>query len=203
MTTAIRWRIIVLQAVLVLVLGFAAGGALYASNFINQQIHDQLAPQQIFFPKTAAQGLPADLNAYAGQQVTNGDQAHAYAENFIGMHLKKIGQGHPYSYWSGKAMADTNPTVKAQDQAIADTLFKGDTLQTMLNTAWTFWTMGQIALVAFWVLLLAGLVVLGTLAFEVMEVVRGKETAETLLVRAPEPTGGQRSALSPELATHN
>jgi len=34
MTKSIRWRIIVLQVVMVLVLGLAAGGALYASNFI-------------------------------------------------------------------------------------------------------------------------------------------------------------------------
>src|SRR5215469_18673661 len=103
MTKAIRWRVIVLQVVMVLVLGFAAGGALYASNFINTQIHDQLAPQQIFFPAAAAQRLPADLSAYAGQQVLNGDQAHAYAEKFIGLHESEIGQGHPYSYWSGLA----------------------------------------------------------------------------------------------------
>ena len=56
MTKAIRWRVIVLQVVMVLVLGFAAGGALYASNFINTQIHNQLAPQQIFFPKTLHRG---------------------------------------------------------------------------------------------------------------------------------------------------
>jgi hypothetical protein len=197
MTKSIRWRIIVLQAVMVLVLGFAAGGALYASNFITQQVHDQLAPQQIFFPASAKQGLPADLNAFAGQQVLNGTQAHAYAENFIGLHLKEIGQGHPYSYWSGKAMTATDPAVKAQDQAIADTLFKGDTLQSMLNTAWTFWTIGQIAFIAFWVLLAAGLVVLGTLVFEVIEVVRGKETAETLVVRAPEADGKKALAAEP------
>jgi hypothetical protein len=103
---------------LVLVLGFAAGGALYASSFISTQVHDQLAPQQIYFPASAKPGLPADLSQYAGQQVVNGDQAHAYTEHFIGLHLKEIGQGHPYSYWSGKAMTATNPTVKAQDQAI-------------------------------------------------------------------------------------
>jgi hypothetical protein len=198
MTTAIRWRIIVLQAVMVLVLGFAAGGALYASNFINTQIHNQLAPQQIFFPTSAKQGLPADLNAYAGQQVVNGDQAHAYAEDFIGLHLKEIGQGHPYSYWSGLARSTSNPTVAAKDEAIATTLFQGDTLQSMLNTAWTFWTIGQIALVAFWVLLAAGLVVLGTLVFEVLEAVRGPESVETLVVRAPEPAGGKKAAFSGE-----
>jgi hypothetical protein len=203
MTKSIRWRIIVLQAVMVLVLGFAAGGALYASNFINQQVHDQLAPQQIFFPASAKQGLPADLSQYAGQQVVNGDQANAYAENFIGLHLKEIGQGHPYSYWSGLARTATDPKVAAQDQAIADTLFKGDTLQSMLNTAWTFWTIGQIAFVAFWVLLGAGIVVLATLAFEVIELVRGKEMVSTIVVRAKGSPRAKEAVLESEVAAVN
>jgi hypothetical protein len=203
MTRSIRWRIIVLQAVMVLVLGFAAGGALYASNFINQQVHDQLAPQQIFFPASAKQGLPADLNAYAGQQVVNGDQAHAYAENFIGLHLKEIGQGHPYSYWSGLARTETNPKTAAADQAIADTLFKGDTLQSMLNTAWTFWTIGQIAYIAFFVLLGAGIVVLGTLTFEVIEAVRGQETVEAIVVAADGSSLATGTHIKGELASVN
>ncbi|HKS69462.1 MAG TPA: hypothetical protein VJQ45_03515 [Ktedonobacterales bacterium] len=184
MTTAIRWRIIVLQAVALLVFGFAAGGAFYAHNFIGDQVQQQLAPQQIYFPANAKQGLPADLSQYAGQQVLNGDQAHAYAEKYIGLHLKEIGQGHPYSYWSGKAMTETDPALKAKDQGIADTLFKGDTLRTMLNTAWTFWVIGQIAFYAFFGLLAASLIVLGALAFEVAEVVRGKETVTAIAMSA-------------------
>jgi hypothetical protein len=203
MTKAIRWRIIILQTVMVLVLGFASGGALYASNFINQQVHDQLAPQQIFFPANAKQGLPADLNAYAGQQVVNGDQAHAYAEKFIGLHLKEIGQGHPYSYWSGVARTATDPKVAAQDQAIADTLFKGDALQSMLNTAWTFWTIGQIAFITFWVLLVAGIVILGTLIFEVVEAFSGKETVKAIVVTANSSSGAAEVTDKPELASVN
>ena len=203
MTKSIRWRVIVLQAVMVLVLGFAAGGALYASNFITTQIHNQLAPQQIFFPASAKQGLPADLSAYAGQQVVNGDQAHAYAQDFIGLHLKEIGQGHPYSYWSGLARSTTNPTLAAKDEGIATTLFQGDTLQSMLNTAWTFYTIGQIAFVAFWVLLAAGLIVLGTLVFEVIELVRGKETAEAIVVTADSSSRTEEVALERELASVN
>ena len=48
MTKSIRWRVIVLQVVMVLVLGFAAGGALYASNFIT-------------YPDSQSVGSPADL----------------------------------------------------------------------------------------------------------------------------------------------
>jgi hypothetical protein len=184
MTKAIRWRIIVLQAVALLVLVFGSGMAFFASNFTSDQINQQLAPQQIFFPKDAKSGLPADLTQYARQQVLTGDQAHAYAEKFIGLHLKEIGQGHPYSYWSAQAMAATDPAVKAQDQGIADTLFKGETLKSMLNTAWTFSVIGQIGLYAGIGLLIAALIVLGALAFEVVEVVRGKETVDVIETRA-------------------
>jgi hypothetical protein len=202
MTKAIRWRIIVLQVVAILVFGFGAGAAMYASNFTSTQIHDQLAPQQIVFPANAQAGLPADLSQYAGQQVLNGDQAHAYADKFIGLHLQEIGQGHPYSYWSGKAISDrtaaasaTDPTVKAklsaqatQDQSTADTLFKGDTLRTMLNTAWTFWVIGQIAFYAAIGLMVAGAIILLALIFEVVEVIRGKETVKAVLA-SPLETG--------------
>ncbi len=176
MTKAIRWRIMVLQVVAILVLAFGAGAALYASNFTSTQIHDQLAPQQISFPKDAASGLPTNLNQYAGQQVLNGDQAHAYAENYIGLHLKEIGQGHPYSYWSGLAMQEKDPALKAKDQGIADTLFKGETLKSILNEAWTFSVFGQIAFYAGLGLIVAAAVVFLAFMFEVVEVLRGKET---------------------------
>lgn len=201
MTKAIRWRIIVLQAIAVLVLVFGSGAAFFASSFTSTQIHDQLAPQQIYFPANAAAGLPADLSKYAGQQVVNGDQAHAYATKFIGLHLKEIGQGHPYSYWSGLAMKETDPAAKAKDQGIATTLFQGDTLQSMLNTAWTFSVIGQIALYAGIGMALAALAVLIALSFEVVEVFRGKETVQAVLV--PVQTTGAEAAKTREPAMAN
>ena len=192
MTRSIRWRIIVLQAVALLVLAFGSGAAFFANSFTNTQIHDQLAPQQIVFPANAKAGLPADLNQYAGQQVLNGDQAHAYADKFIALHLKEIGQNHPYSYWSTQARIATDPTVAAKDQAIADTLFKGETLRSMLNQAWTFSVIAQIAFYAAIGMAIAAVIVLGTLIFEVAEMVTGRE--EIQAVRLPE------TAATPELA---
>ena len=188
MNAAIRWRIIILQVVAIFVLAIGTVGAYAAYSFTNTQIHDQLAPQQISFPKDAASGLPDNLHAYAGQQVLTGDQAHAYAEKFIGLHLSEIGQGHPYSYWSGKAIADraaataaTDPTLKAQltaqaaqEQGTADTLFKGDTLRGLLNEAYAFSVFGQIAFYATIGLALATLVVLGAFVFEVVDAFRGR-----------------------------
>lgn len=186
MTRSIRWRIIVLQVVALLVLVFGSGAAFYANSFTNSQIHDQLAPQQIFFPANAKAGLPADLSQYAGQQVLTGDQAHAYADKYIGLHLKEIGQNHPYSYWSAQARQATDPQVAAKDQAIADTLFKGETLRSILNQAWTFSVIAQIAFYAGIALAIASVIVLGTLIFEVYERMTGREEVEAVrLPRAP------------------
>jgi hypothetical protein len=168
MTKAVRFRIMVLQVVAILVLGAASFAGFYASNFTTSEIHDQLAPQQISFPATAAQGLPSDLNQYAGQQVLNGDQAHAYAEHFIAMHLQTIGKGHPYSYWSGQALSATDPTVKATDQGIADTLFKGETLRSLLNEAYAFSVFGTIAFYAGIGLAVAGVIALAAFIFEII-----------------------------------
>ena len=192
MTRSIRWRIIVLQAVALLVLLFGSGAAFYANSFTNTQIHDQLAPQQIYFPANAKAGLPANLSQYAGQQVLTGDQAHAYADKYIALHLKEIGQGHPYSYWSTQARVATDPAVAAKDQAIADTLFKGETLRSMLNQAWTFSVIAQIAFVTGIAFAVAALIVLGTLIFEVAEMAAGKETAEVV---------ASRTTVTPELVT--
>lgn len=180
MTRSIRWRIIVLQVVALLVLAFGSGAAFFANSFTTSQIHDQLAPQQIFFPASAAQGLPKDLQQYAGQQVLTGDQAHAYADKYIGLHLKEIGQDKPYSYWSAQARAATDPKVAAKDQAIADTLFKGETLRSILNQAWTFSVIAQIAFYAAIGMAIAALIVLGTLIFEVYEAVTGHETVKAV-----------------------
>jgi hypothetical protein len=187
MTTAVRWRIIVLQIVAILVLALGSGAAFYASNFTSGEIHDQLAPQQIFFPKDAKSGLPANLNQYAGQQVLTGEQAHAYAEDFIGLHLQEIGQGHPYSYWSSQARAATDPAVAAKDQGIATTLFQGETLRSMLNQAWTFAVFGQIAFYAGLGLAIACVIVLAALGFEIYEVVTGRETSVAVAPAAKAP----------------
>ena len=163
----LRWRIIILQVVMIVLFGFGAGLAYYASNFTHDQIKAQLEPQQIFFP-AVGKGLPEGLNQYAGQQVLTGEQAHAYADQYIALHLSQMGDpaGKPYSYWSGVARTETDPAKKAAATDLVDTIFRGDTLRSMLNQAWAFGIMGDVALYAAIGLALATLMVIGTLAFE-------------------------------------
>ena len=178
MNAAIRWRIIVLQVVALFALALGTVGAAYAYSFTNDQIHSQLAPQQIFFPKDAASGLPDNLKQYAGKQVLNGEQAHAYAEKYIGPASRGDRAGPSLQLLEHLARTETDPALKAKDQAIADTMFKGETLKGLLNEAYAFSVFGQIALYAAIGLALATLVVLGAFIFEVVEMVRERQAMQ-------------------------
>jgi hypothetical protein len=172
MNKAIRWRIISLQAMLVLILASASGFLFYEGSFVTGMVHDQLAAQQIFFPPSSqikAGGaldpaeFPAELRQYAGQQLVNGDQAKAYANDFINKHLQSVAGGLTYAGASTKAQADPTNTVLAGQVA---TLFKGETLRSMLLNAYAWWTIGVYTTYAGVGLMIAALVVLGALVFE-------------------------------------
>src|SRR6476659_992673 len=167
MNRDLRWRIISLQVVLIVLFAFGGGLAYYAGNFTHDQITAQLQPQQISFPPVG-KGLPVNLNQFAGQQVLSGEQAHAYADKFIGLHLSQMGvpPGKPYSYWSTQARTETDPAKKAAAAELVTTIFRGETLRSMLNQAWAFWTIGDIAIYAAIGLLIAALIVGATLVFE-------------------------------------
>src|SRR5258708_30316488 len=117
----------------------------------------------------------AAMRAYAGQTMTTGAQAQAYADHFIAVHLREIGGGLTYGQLSAKAMADPTNTKLADQVA---TVFKGTTLRGMLLNAYGFWTIGQIALIgAFAAFAGAALLLILTL-FGVWHLRRVPETAE-------------------------
>ena len=66
--------------------------AIVAGIYTRDVVHDQLAPQKIYFPEKGDE-LPPELNKYAGQQVDTGAEAKAYADDYIGAHLEGIGGG--------------------------------------------------------------------------------------------------------------
>jgi hypothetical protein len=146
--------------VLVVVLLAAGGLGLWGYNFANSNVHNQLAEQQITFPSAAAFSqakvgteiepvmLPY-IEKYAGQPLTTGQQAEAYADHFIAYHLQEIGGGLSYAQLSAKAMAlpkGSPAYIKAE--ATVQTVFQGTTLRGLLLEAYAFWTFGQIALYA-------------------------------------------------------
>lgn len=128
-----------------------AGGLLtWAHNFVNGQVTNQLTSQQIYFPAKGSPELASNqirpyLEKYAGQQLTTGAQAEAYADHFIAVHVAEMGGGKTYAQLSAESMANPTNTKLA---GLVATVFKGETLRGLLLNAYAFWKMGQIALYA-------------------------------------------------------
>ncbi len=190
MSKELRWRIITLQGVLVVVLAFGAGFLFWANSFTTSMVRDQLGAQQIYFPghdQIKAGGaldpaeFPHEIRDQAGNQVTTGDQARIYANDFIGVHLQKVANGKTYAQVSAAAIAATDPTQKATLNAQKTTLFQGETLRGLLLQAYAWWTVGLYALYAAIGLAVATLAVFGAFVFELLIAPRiEKPTIRTL-----------------------
>ena len=167
MAKGMRWRILVLQVGLIGILSFVSGFLYWANSFSHNMVRDQLSAQQIFFPAAGTAALDPkefpDLQQYAGQQVVNGDQAQAYADGFIGRHLKGIAGGQTYSQVSAKSLANPKDTALAGQ---VQTLFRGETLRGLLLNAYGWWQVGQYAFYAAIGLTVAAIAVFLALVFE-------------------------------------
>jgi hypothetical protein len=133
-----------------------AGLALWGSAYIHNTVTGQLAAQQISFPPAAAFAHPKagteitpsmipSVSQYAGQQLLTGQQAEAYADGFIAVHIANMTGGQTYAQLSGKALAAPKDAAL---QAQVATVFKGETLRSMLLNAYGWWKVSQIAYIA-------------------------------------------------------
>lgn len=147
-------------------------------NFANKSVTEQLSAQKISFPAADSDGLKnlpdenrAIIEQYAGLQLTTGKQAKAYADHYIGVHVKGIAGGKTYSEVSGEALAvsaqsranpgDTELAAKASTlMGQRQTLFMGETLKGLLGFTYAFWQIGQIAMYAMWAALVGGVLML-------------------------------------------
>jgi hypothetical protein len=146
-------------AVVAVVLIALGAMAIYGGNFGQQNVRDRLEPQNISFPPADAMtpAERAEIGEFAGQKVVNGVQAEAFSR-YIGGHLEGINDGATYSETSAAARAEgLDPDVAAELQGKADTLFKGETLRSILLNAYGWWTVATIAMWAGIAMLLAGL----------------------------------------------
>jgi hypothetical protein len=145
-------------AVVAVVLIALGAMAVYGGNFGQQNVRDRLQPQNISFPPADAMS-PEELDEigeFAGQKVENGVQAEAFSR-YIGGHLEFINEGKTYSETSAAARVEgLDPDVAAELQGKADTLFKGETLRSILLNAYGWWTVATIALWAGIAMLIAG-----------------------------------------------
>lgn len=141
-------KILIFIGMVVMVVMLLMGGIAWKGyTFLTDQVKSELAAQNIFFPPKGSPALdPKDypgLQQYAGQKVDDGIKAKAYANEFIGHHLKNIAGGKTYSEVSAESMKDPDSEkLKAQKQS----LFQGETLRGILLTAgYSYWTMGLLA----------------------------------------------------------
>jgi hypothetical protein len=153
-------------------LAVAGGLLLWGSAYVHNTVQNQLSAQQIYFPPASAFAHPKagteitpnmipSVSQYAGQQLVTGQQAEAYADHFIAQHIYDMGGGKTYSQLSAESMAQPANTQLAN---LVNTVFKGETLRSMLLNAYGWWKVSQIAYIASLIAFgLAGLTFLVTL----------------------------------------
>ena len=164
----------IIGLMLAVVLIVAGAMLQWGGNFANKNVKDQLVNQKITFPTTDNGGfkaLPADdqkaMAKYAGQTMTNGDQAATFANHYIWVHMQGIAGGKVYEEVSGEFIAASaqlkaTPNDTALQAKVAQlggqrqTLFMGETLRGMLLNAYAFGTLGKIAMMASYVMFIGG-----------------------------------------------
>ena len=155
-------------AMITIVLLVAGTLLLVGYNFANDNVKTQLSAQKIFFPEKGSEGLKDPkigpyLNKFAGQQLTTGAQAQAYADHYIAVHVAASSDGKTFAQLGdvqrglrgeiAAAKAKSDPSVATLETKLADvtatreTVFKGESLRGMLLNAYAFWKVGQIAFV--------------------------------------------------------
>ena len=150
----------------------------WGATFTDESVATQLSQQKITMPDKDSAGfkaLPEEaqtaLAPFSNLPLTTGKQAQAYADFYIGSHLKGIAGGKVYSEVSGMALAAAAKS-KAEPANIAlateagvlmgqrTTLFMGETLRGLLLYSFAFWQIGQIAMYAAWASVAGGLLML-------------------------------------------
>ena len=155
--------------VMVVVLLIAGGLLTWGASFANSNVHNQLAQQQIFFPKqseisavkaefakggqkavtdpefpNAALMVPA-LEPYAGKQVLTGKEAQVYSNDFINQHLYAMPLHGVYSSVStASRTAKPGSAAATKFAALETTVFQGTTLRGLLLEAYAFGTIGVV-----------------------------------------------------------
>jgi hypothetical protein len=156
-----------LGTVATVVLAVAGGLLTWGNHFASDYVRDELTSQNVNFPSadSLAEEGRTDLLSHAGDQVSTGAEAQAYA-SYIDGHLDGIADGATYADLGAPERAAKAAVQTAEDagasadeitalQAKADgitnqrnTLFKGETLRGLLLSAYAWSTVGRIAGIA-------------------------------------------------------
>jgi hypothetical protein len=144
----------------VVTFAIAGGLLLWGHSFVNNNVHNQLAMQQIYFPPNSVwasatknntgeiqQRMIPYLKQYSGQELLTGPQAEAYADHFIAYHMAGMPYGGVYSKVSAAAMAAKPGSAAATNlHQLETTVFQGTTLRGLLLEGYAFWKIGEVML---------------------------------------------------------
>jgi hypothetical protein len=184
-------RIVSASAAVIAVAMIVLGAfAIYGGNFGRDNVQTRLEPQHIVFPPLSAMTAEekTSVGAFAGQQVTTGNQAEAFSR-YIAGHLEAVNDGKTYSETSAAARVEgLAPDVAAELQGKADTLFKGETLRSMLLNAYGWWTIATIALFVGYAMVAMGLLLAGLAALGFRH---AKRAAAATTIDAPATADGK------------
>ncbi|MBV7411869.1 hypothetical protein KRX56_03840 [Dermabacteraceae bacterium TAE3-ERU27] len=129
--------------------------------FTHSQVSAQLAQEKISMPQGEAiaklkdESSRKNLEAYAGQQLTTGPQAKAFADHFVWQHLMAASGGKTYAEVSGELIKKSQGMTPEQVQAnpelnklqgLKQQMFMGNSLRGMLLNAYAWWTAGSVCL---------------------------------------------------------
>ncbi len=153
----------ILAKVFGIVLILVGCGALLGGTFAHGYVTDQLSQEKITMPagdQLSTQAMKDSLGKYAGKDMTTGPQAEAFANDYLWEHMMKSSGGKTYEEVSGEymKMADKTTPEAVKAGALRQTMFMGDSLRSMLLTAYAFWLVGTIAIWAGVACLVLGLV---------------------------------------------
>jgi hypothetical protein len=151
-----RFRLSIVGVAASVVLMAVGGLLMWGSAYVHNTVQGQLSSQQIFFPPKASfvhakagteitPSMIPSVSQYAGQQLLTGQQAEAYADHFIAVHIAGMSGGKTYSQLSAESLAQPNNTQLA---GLVSTVFKGETLRSMLLNAYGWWKVSQITYIA-------------------------------------------------------
>ena len=150
-------RLTAIAGFAVAVILLAAGGLLlWGSTYVHNTVQGQLSAQQIYFPPKAAFAHPKagteitpsmipSVSQYAGQQLLTGQQAEAYADHFIAVHIAEHGRRQDLLPAVGRVAGAAEQRQAGREVA---TVFKGETLRSMLLNAYGWWKVSQITYIA-------------------------------------------------------
>ena len=85
------------------------------------------------------------VSQYAGEQLLTGQQAEAYADHFIAVHVTTWRAARRIPSCRPESLAQPNNTALA---GLVATVFKGETLRSMLLNAYGWWKVSQITYIA-------------------------------------------------------